>query len=132
MFPKLLGLFTVVPLVELYILIKIGELIGAGPTILIVLATGFAGAVLARQQGAQVWWQIQKEMETGRFPADRLIDALLLLVAGAVLITPGILTDLLGFIILIPFTRAPIRQWVKNRLRRMMERGDVRFTGFIR
>lgn len=132
MFAKLLGLFTVVPLVELFILIKIGGLIGAGPTVLIVLVTGIAGAFLARQQGARVWRHIQTEMEAGLLPADPLIDGLLLLVAGAVLITPGILTDLLGFVLLVPPTRAPIRRWVKNRLRRMMERGDVRFTGFIR
>jgi len=132
MFGRLLALFTVVPLLELYLLIKIGQVIGALPTVLIVVGTGIAGASLARQQGAKVWWQIQREMEIGRFPADRMIDGLLLLVAGAVLITPGILTDLLGFAILIPFTRAPIRRWVQDRLRRMMDRGDVHFTGFIR
>lgn len=132
MFGRLLALFTVVPLVELYILIKIGQLIGALPTVLIVVGTGIAGASLARQQGAKVWWEIQREMEIGRFPADRMIDGLLLLIAGAVLITPGVLTDLLGFAILIPVTRAPIRRWVQERLRRMMDRGDVHFTGFIR
>ena len=132
MFARLLGLFTIVPVVELYILIRIGGLIGALPTVLIVIGTGIAGATLARQQGAKVWWQIQQEMQVGRFPADRLIDGLLLLVSGAVLITPGILTDLLGFAILVPVTRAPIRRWVQNKLRGMMERGDVHFTGFIR
>lgn len=132
MFAKLLALFTIVPIGELYLLIKIGEYIGAGPTILIVLVTGIAGAFLARQQGAKVWLQIRNEMEAGRFPADRLIDALLMLIAGAVLITPGIVTDLLGFTILVPLTRAPIRKWVKKRLRRMMERDDFHFTGISR
>lgn len=132
MFARLLGLFTVVPLVELYILIKIGRLLGALPTVLIVVGTGIVGASLARQQGARVWWEIQREMEVGRFPADRMVDGLLLLVAGAVLITPGVLTDLLGFAILIPVTRAPIRHWLQKRLRHMMNRGDVHFTGFIR
>lgn len=132
MFGRLLLLFTVIPLVELYLLIRIGQLIGAFPTIAIVLVTGVAGASLARQQGARVWLEIQQEMQIGRIPADRLIDGLLLLVAGAVLITPGILTDLLGFAILIPLSRGPIRRWVKERLRRMMDRGDVHFTGFIR
>ncbi|MFW6249770.1 MAG: FxsA family protein [Alkalispirochaetaceae bacterium] len=132
MFARLLGLFTIVPLVELYLLIKIGQLIGALPTVLIVVGTGIAGASLARQQGARVWWEIQREMELGRFPADRLIDGLLLLVAGALLITPGVVTDVFGFLILIPFTRGPIRRWVQQRLRGMMDRGDVHFTGFIR
>ncbi|MFP4330791.1 MAG: FxsA family protein [Alkalispirochaetaceae bacterium] len=132
MFGRILLLFTVIPLVELYLLIQIGQLIGALPTIMIVLFTGVAGASLARQQGGTVWLEIQQEMQLGRFPADRLIDGLLLLVAGAFLITPGILTDLFGFAILIPFSRAPIRRWVRERLRRMMDRGDVHFTGFIR
>jgi UPF0716 protein FxsA len=132
MFARLLLLFTIVPLVELYLLIKIGTEIGALATIAIVVATGIAGASLARQQGARVWWQIQQEMEAGRFPADRLIDALLLLVAGALLITPGILTDLLGLTILVPVTRTPIREWVKRRIGRMMERGEFQFSSFIR
>lgn len=132
MFARLLALFTIVPLVELYILIRVGQLIGALPTVLIVVGTGVLGATLARQQGARVWLEIQQEMQIGRFPADRLIDGLLLLVAGAVLITPGVLTDLLGFAILIPLSRTPIRRWVREKLRRMMDRGDVHFTGFIR
>ena len=132
MFVKLLALFTIVPLIELYLLIKIGGEIGALATVAIVVGTGIAGATLARQQGARVWWQMRQEMESGRFPADRLIDGLLLLVAGALLITPGLLTDLFGLIILIPLTRKPIREWVKRRLNLMMQRGESRFTGFIR
>ena len=75
---------------------------------------------------------MQQEMEAGRFPADRLIDGLLLLVAGALLITPGLLTDVFGLAVLVPVTRSPIREWVKRRLRRMMERGEFRFSGFVR
>jgi UPF0716 protein FxsA len=118
--------------VELYILIKIGQVIGALPTIAIVLATGVAGAGLARQQGYRVWFEIESQMQQGIFPADRLIDGLLLVVAGAVLITPGVITDILGFAILIPFTRAPIRRWVKNRLSRMMDRGTIHYREFLR
>ena len=132
MFAKLLALFTVIPLIELYLLIKIGGEIGALATVAIVIGTGIAGATLARQQGARVWFQMQQEMEAGRFPADRLIDGLLLLVAGALLITPGLLTDFFGLTVLIPMTRKPIREWVKHRLSRMMERGQFGFSGFIR
>jgi UPF0716 protein FxsA len=132
MFWKILALFTVVPIVELYLLIKIGGQIGALATVGIVIGTGVAGAALARQQGARVWHQMQQEMEAGRFPADRLIDALLLLVAGALLITPGLLTDLSGLLVLIPVTRKPIREWVKRRLARMMQDGDLGIGGFIR
>jgi UPF0716 protein FxsA len=132
MFLRLAVLFTAVPIVELYILIKIGQLIGALPTIGIVLATGIAGAGLARQQGNRVWFEIQSQMQQGVFPADRLIDGLLLVVAGAVLITPGVMTDVLGFLILIPYTRGFIRNWVKLRLQRMMDRGTIHYREFLR
>jgi UPF0716 protein FxsA len=71
-------------------------------------------------------------MNEGRFPADNLIDGLLLLVAGAVLLTPGLITDVLGLAVLIPVTRAPIRRWIKKRLRSMAQTGNVGFTGFFR
>ncbi|NBF39510.1 MAG: FxsA family protein [Spirochaetes bacterium] len=132
MFLRLAVLFTAIPIVELYILIKIGQMIGALPTIAIVLVTGVVGAGLARQQGARVWYEIQMQMQQGVFPADRLIDGLLLVVAGAVLITPGVLTDILGFAILIPMSRAPIREWVKARLSRMMDRGTIHYSEFLR
>jgi UPF0716 protein FxsA len=131
MFAKLLLLFTILPVVELYLLIRVGSAIGALPTVLLVVFTGFLGAYLARAQGFAVWVRIQAETSQGRFPGERLIDALLLLVAGTVLVTPGILTDLVGFVLLFPITRTPIREWVKVRLYRMMQNGSVHFTGFI-
>lgn len=131
MFAKLVLLFTVLPLIELYLLIRVGAAIGALPTVLLVVFTGVLGAYLAKAQGFAVWVRIQAETSQGRFPGERLIDALLLLVAGAVLITPGLLTDIMGFVLLFPITRAPIREWVKVRLYRMMQNGTVHFTGFI-
>ena len=132
MFLRLAVLFTAIPILELYLLIKIGQMIGALPTVGIVLLTGFAGAALARQQGTKVWFDIQAEMQQGVFPADRLIDGLLLVVAGAVLITPGVLTDILGFFILVPVSRRYIRNWVKSRLQRMMDRGTIHYSEFLR
>jgi UPF0716 protein FxsA len=124
-------LFTIVPLVELYLLIKIGSLIGALPTVLIVVGTGVFGAYLARQQGFRVWMRIQMEMRDGRFPAEEMLDGLLIFGAGVALITPGILTDLTGLLILFPFTRVYISRWVARRLRRMMENGNISFRGFM-
>lgn len=131
-FSRLLLLFTVVPIVELALLIQIGTWIGTLPTILIVLATGGVGAFLARQQGGRVWLRIQEELNQGRFPADHLIDGLLVVVSGALLLTPGVLTDILGMAALVPFTRAPIREWIKRRLRLMADHGTVNVTGFFR
>ena len=128
---KLLLLFTVTPLVELYLLIRIGGWIGALPTVLLVLVTGFAGAYLARMQGFQVWMRIQREIAAGRFPATPLLDALLLFSAGLLLITPGVMTDVLGFLLIFPATRAPIRNWVARKLHRMMDSGTIEIRGFM-
>jgi UPF0716 protein FxsA len=112
MFVRLLLLFTVVPLVELYLLISIGGRLGVAPTIAIVIATGVLGAWLARWQGLSVLKRIGEDMESGRLPTDALIDGLLVLVAGAVLLTPGFLTDACGFLLLIPPARTAIRKRV--------------------
>jgi UPF0716 protein FxsA len=131
-FGRLLLLFTIVPIIELALLIQIGTWIGTIPTVLIVLVTGGVGAFLARQQGGRVWLRIQEELQAGGFPADHLIDGLLLVVAGALLLTPGLLTDILGMSVLIPFTRAPIREFIKRRLRLMADNGTVQVSGFFR
>ena len=112
MFLRLLLLFTVVPLVELYLLVEIGSLIGVAPTIAIVIITGFLGAWLARRQGLAVFRRINEEMARGGLPTDPLIDGLLILIAGAVLLTPGLLTDAAGFFLLIPQGRQLVRKAV--------------------
>ncbi len=114
MFFQLLLLFTLVPLIELVLLIKLGELTGVWTTIGIVILTGIIGAYLARREGLKAWRRLEKSMREGVSPADELIEALLILIAGAVLITPGLLTDLFGFGLLIP----PVRKWFRNRLSR--------------
>jgi UPF0716 protein FxsA len=111
-FLRLLLLFTVVPLIELYLLITIGGVIGVMPTIAIVLGTGILGAWLARWQGLAVIRRINDEMAAGRLPTDALIDGLLVLVAAAVLLTPGLLTDAAGFVLLVPGSRAAVRKAV--------------------
>jgi UPF0716 protein FxsA len=112
MFIRLLLLFTIVPLVELYILVKLGGVIGVWATVAIVIGTGVLGAWLARQQGLGVLRRVQEELAAGQLPADALIDGLLILIAGAVLLTPGLLTDTLGFVLLVPPGRAAVRKVV--------------------
>ena len=114
MFFRLLLLFTLVPLIELALLIKLGQLTSVAMTIGIVILTGIIGAYLARREGIKAWRRLEKSMREGVSPADELIDALLILIAGAVLITPGLLTDLFGFGLLIP----PVRKWFRNKLSR--------------
>lgn len=103
--PLLLLLFVVVPAVELWLLIEVGSQIGVGNTILLILVTGILGASLARSQGLAVLARVQREMEAGRAPTAGLLEGALILVAGGVLLTPGFLTDVVGLLLLIPFTR---------------------------
>ena len=114
MFFRLLLLFTLVPLIELALLVKLGQMTSVTMTIGIVILTGIIGAYLARREGIKAWRRLEKSIREGVSPADELIDALLILIAGAVLITPGLLTDLFGFGLLI----SPMRRWVRNKLSR--------------
>lgn len=116
MFWRLLALFTIVPLIELALLIWVGSLIGVWPTIGIVLATGIAGTILARREGIRAWRNVQETLAAGRMPADELLDALLIVVAGALLVTPGTLTDLTGLSLLIPAVRTRVRAWLRKKL----------------
>lgn len=116
MFLRLLALFTLVPLVELYLLVAIGQQMGLVPTLALVLSTGALGAALARSQGLKVLRQVQAETARGVLPAEALLDGLMIFLAGAVLLTPGLLTDLTGFFLLIPAGRRWVRQAVRRRL----------------
>jgi UPF0716 protein FxsA len=124
-FLRLLLLFTIVPLIELFLLVKLGSVIGLGPTILIVICTGALGAWLARRQGLGVLNRINEDFSAGRLPADALIDGLLIIVAGALLLTPGLITDGLGFLLLVPRGRAVIRNAVTERLARRFGDGEA-------
>ncbi|MFW6078112.1 MAG: FxsA family protein [Gemmatimonadota bacterium] len=132
MLARLLLLFIAVPLIELALLIRVGTLIGIWPTMAIVVATGVAGAALARAQGLRVWLGIRDDLRQGRMPVQGLVDGLLVLVGGVLLLTPGVLTDLLGIALLLPWTRAVARRYLRRRLERMRRTGQVHFTMLIR
>lgn len=114
MFVRLLLLFTLVPAVELILLIQLGRHVGFWPTAALVLGTGVVGAWLARREGLKVFRAVSTEMAEGRMPTDHLLDGLLILVAGAVLLTPGLLTDAAGFVLLAPPGRRLIRKALSN------------------
>jgi UPF0716 protein FxsA len=105
MFLKLFILFTVVPILELYLLIKLGGKIGAFNTIMIILATATLGAFLAKQQGLQTLRNIKTAVSEARIPGKELLDGLFILLGGFALLTPGFITDLIGISMLLPFTR---------------------------
>jgi UPF0716 protein FxsA len=105
---RLALLFILVPLLELVLLVQMGRVVGLWPTLGLVLATGVAGAVLARLEGLRVLFQFQQEIASGRIPGQSLLDGLSVLIGGALLLTPGILTDLLGFSLLL----SGPRRWI--------------------
>lgn len=115
---RLFLLFTTVPLLELALLIHLGKHVGLLPTLLIVISTGILGAYLAQEQGFSVFRKIQTSLQQGIVPTDSLIEAAMVLAGGLLLLTPGLITDTLGFVLLLPFTRIPIRESIKARFRR--------------
>ncbi len=125
MFFRLFLLFSLVPLIELFILLRIGAVIGSINTILLVIFTGIAGAYLAQNEGIRTFHKIRDMMAQGRMPGDVLLDALLILIAGFVLLTPGIMTDLLGLLLLFPATRIKIRNRLKNYLEQKISSPNV-------
>jgi UPF0716 protein FxsA len=112
---KLFLAFTLIPVTEIYLLIKVGGQIGAIKTVLIVIATGFAGAYLARMQGLQTMLRVRLSMQQGQLPTEELLDAVLIFVAGVVLLTPGFITDAVGLLLLIPETRFYAKRYIKRR-----------------
>lgn len=124
MFPILALLFIVIPMIEIAILIKIGTVIGFWPTLLLQVATGILGAALAKLEGLWVWRKIALELQSGRIPADGLINAFLIFAAGIILLTPGLLTDLIAYALLIPWTRDIFKRWLRNRFRKVVKGGE--------
>ena len=118
MFAKLLVIFIAVPLLEIVLFIEIGSRIGTLMTLLIVALTAILGATLAHREGLKAWWRIQDKLYQGEIPNEELLDGVLILVAGAVLLTPGFLTDAIGFVLLFPGTRLPIKRWLRHRFSR--------------
>jgi len=115
----LLSLFIVVPLVELALLLKLADLTDWQFTLVLVVVTGLVGTLLARAQGLRTYQRIRQELSAGRLPSDSLLDAVMILLASGLLLTPGILTDLFGLSLLIPIFRRYYRQqiarWFRNR-----------------
>ncbi len=123
MFFRLLLLFTTVPLIELALLVVIDRHIGLAATLALVIATATVGAWLARSQGLRTLGRLQQDMQAGRMPAEPMLDGLMILIAGAVLLTPGLLTDLFGFFLLVPAGRGLVRRAVAKRLKQRFAAG---------
>lgn len=126
LFP-LIFLFTVVPLVELYLLIQVGSVIGTMNTLALVIFTGVAGAYLARSQGRSIMMKVQTELARGGLPADSLIHGLMVFIGGILLVTPGIVTDIVGFCFVIPVTRWVFIKIIKAHFKKAISQGRYKF-----
>lgn len=125
MFIRLLILFTSIPIIEIYVLLEAGELIGLWPTISLIFLTGIAGAYLARTQGSDTARKIQIALQNGEMPTEELLDGAMILAGGITLLTPGFCTDMIGFSLLLPVTRSLIKEVTRKWLKRMVNTGQV-------
>ena len=126
LFGRLLLLFTIVPIVELALLIWVGQRIGFWPTVLMIAGTAVLGSYLAHREGLSALARFRAKVGSGGLPSDELTDGIIILIAGAFLLTPGVLTDFVGFLGLLPPTRALIKRAVVKRVKRGMLGGSVR------
>ena len=132
MFPKLLVIFIVLPLLELYVILEVGSVFGPIPTVLLVVLTAVAGAFFTKLEGLRTLHRMQQQIMVGQMPAEELVDSVLICVAGVLLLTPGFLTDAFGLGILIPPTRFLFKRWLRVKFDQYVHRramGTIRFGG---
>lgn len=115
MFQILLVAFLAIPVIEIYLLIQVGSVIGAGWTIFIVIGTAILGASLLRQQGLETWSRLTQSIAQGQLPPTMLVEGILLLLSGAFLLTPGFFTDSIGFLFLIPPARKALASYLLSK-----------------
>lgn len=115
-------LIIIVPAAEIGFLLVSGQIIGVWPTVLLIILTGVIGSYLAKKQGLATFYQLQRQLQTGQLPGDALLDGVCILVGGTLLLTPGFLSDILGFLLLFPTTRIffkkLINRWIHNWIRK--------------
>jgi UPF0716 protein FxsA len=130
----LLLAFLLVPIVEIYVILQVGHLIGAWPTVALLVAESVLGAWIVRREGRRAWRALTTTFREGGLPERELADAALVLVGGVLLLTPGFVTDVFGFLFVLPFTR-PLVRWglaayVGRRMRAAQSRHAAMFEGF--
>ena len=122
---RLLALFLIMPVVELALLVYLAGIIDFWPTIAIILVTGLVGGFLAKREGISVWNRLQERLNRGDMPGKELLDGVIILMAGALLVTPGVITDVVGFMGLLPPSRALIRKFMVRKFKQKIEDGSI-------
>lgn len=126
MLGRLLLLLFIVPVLEILLLIEVGQQIGVLPTVTIVLLTGLIGVILARAQGFYVLTCIVNSLRKGELPGDDILNGVLVLIGASLLLAPGLITDAIGFLLLIPGTRRPVKIWLYYKLTKALKEGTLR------
>ena len=129
-FTKLLMLFIIVPVTELYLLIEVGKRIGTLNTISIIIFTGILGAYLVKHQGFMILRKIQNDLNEGTIPEDSLVQGAIILTGGILLLTPGFATDIAGFIFLIPVSRKVVKKYLLKWLKGKIKEGNFHYREF--
>jgi len=118
----LVAAFIIVPIVEIYVIIQVGQVIGAAWTIVLLIADSIFGSWLIRREGGRAWQALTTALESGRMPASELADGGLILVGGTLMLSPGFVTDALGILLILPFTRPLARRMLTRVVaRRLMD-----------
>jgi UPF0716 protein FxsA len=123
-------LLILLPIMEIYVLIESGRLIGVGATVLLVVLTGIAGSWLMQHQGLELLRRLQADLAAGQLPTGALLDGILLLIGGVLLLTPGFCTDLVGFTMLVPVTRRLWCDWARRWLAQQLASGRLTIRQF--
>jgi UPF0716 protein FxsA len=116
LFQRLLLAFIIIPILEIYLLIKVGSIIGGLTTILLVIVTAIIGTHLLRSQGIATLQKVQTTLQQGQMPTEALLEGIFIILGGALLLTPGFFTDAVGFICLIPILRQSLVSWLRKRI----------------
>ncbi|MDQ6422332.1 FxsA family protein [Paenibacillus sp. LHD-117] len=130
MYKWLLAVFLIVPIVELWGILQVGDWLGGWTTFLIILAMSAAGAYFARTEGRKVWLDAQRQMQSGQMPGLSLVDGICVLLGGLLLLTPGFFTDILGILLLVPATRPLFRRMILQWLEKRMRNGNFTIRRF--
>jgi UPF0716 protein FxsA len=121
----MLLLLIIIPALEIGLLVLSGQAIGLVPTVLLIITTGLLGAYLAKKQGIETIRKVQRDMQYGKLPGDAIMDGLCILVGGVVLLTPGFITDAIGFLLLLPVTRRMFKPFIYRLFKRWINNGNV-------
>jgi UPF0716 protein FxsA len=123
MLARLFLLFTIIPFIELFLLLQVGDAVGFWPTFAMIIVTGMVGAWLAKREGLRVLREYQKAINELRMPEEGLTSALLVVVGGALMIAPGVLTDIIGILLMIPPIRRVVAGWVEAYVKKTLQKG---------